>query len=82
MAKEPVTKTFRPEAPITIETDASDFAVAACLSQPDEQGRMHPVMFYSRTPERYNIFLPSHLRLDERVFLPRPNHVTDVQPEM
>ncbi len=42
-----VIKTFDPEVPITIETDALDFALVACLSQPDDARRAHPVMFHS-----------------------------------
>ena len=45
----PVLVTFDPERPITVETDASDYAVGACISQPDDNGKLHPVAFYSRT---------------------------------
>ena len=38
---------FDPTKPIYIETDASDYALGACLSQKDDQGRMHPVAFLS-----------------------------------
>lgn len=38
---------FDPAKPIIIETDASDFAIAAILSQPSED-TLHPVAFYSR----------------------------------
>jgi hypothetical protein len=31
----------------TMETDASDFAISAVLSQDDEQGHLHPIVFYS-----------------------------------
>ena len=31
-----------------IETDASDFAIGAILSQQDEESRLHPVAFHSR----------------------------------
>jgi len=44
----PVLRMFDPARPITIETDASDYAIGACMSQPDDEGRLHPVMFYSR----------------------------------
>ena len=46
---EPVLVTFDPAKSITIETDASDYAIGACLSQPDENDKLHPVAFYSRT---------------------------------
>ena len=39
---------FNPEKPITLETDASDRAIEACISQPDDKGRLQPVAFYSR----------------------------------
>jgi hypothetical protein len=31
-----------------LETDASDFALRAVLSQPDKNGRLHPIVFHSR----------------------------------
>ena len=45
----PVLVTFDPKKPITVETDASDYAIGACLSQPDENKKLHPAAFYSRT---------------------------------
>ena len=39
---------FNPEKPITLETDASDRAIRACISQPDDKGCLRPVAFYSR----------------------------------
>ena len=45
-----------PDKPAILETDASDYAIGAILSQKDEQGRKHPVAFYSRkmTPAELN----------------------------
>ena len=39
-----------------METDASDYALGACLNQKDDQGRLHPVAFLSRkfTPVELN----------------------------
>jgi hypothetical protein len=37
-----------PTKPFQVETDASDFAIGAILSQPDEDGVLHPVAYYSR----------------------------------
>jgi hypothetical protein len=37
-----------PTRPFQVETDASDFAIGAVLSQPDDNGTLHPVAFYSR----------------------------------
>jgi hypothetical protein len=31
-----------------VETDASDFALGAILSQKDDEGRLHPIAFHSR----------------------------------
>ena len=39
---------FKPEKPITLETDALDGAIRVYLSQLDEKGRLHPVTFHSR----------------------------------
>jgi len=36
------------QRPVLIETDASDFAIGAILSQRDDKGRLHPVAFHSR----------------------------------
>ena len=44
----PLLRHFDPKKPIRIETDASNFAMAGILSQPDDQGRWHPVAFWSR----------------------------------
>ena len=43
----PVLRHFDPQRPIRVETDASDMARAAILSQPDDQGIYHPVAFWS-----------------------------------
>ncbi|SOV07548.1 uncharacterized protein UDID_19213 [Ustilago sp. UG-2017a] len=39
---------FDPAWPIIVETDASDFAVAAVLSQSFDQGARHPIAFFSK----------------------------------
>jgi hypothetical protein len=39
---------FDPEKEITLETDASDYAIGVCISQKDSEGRSYPVAFYSR----------------------------------
>jgi len=39
---------FDPKKPVIMETDASDFALGAVLSQRNEEGRLHPVAFHSR----------------------------------
>lgn len=45
----PVLTTYDYDKPTTMETDASDFAIGSCLSQPDQNGKLHPTAFYSRT---------------------------------
>ena len=39
---------FDPRKRIRLETDASKFAIAAILSQFQEEGQWHPVAFWSR----------------------------------
>ena len=38
---------FNLEKPVTVETDASDYVTADVLSQSDEKGNLHPVIFFS-----------------------------------
>ena len=44
----PILKYFDPTKPITLETDASDFALGVVLSQPDNENILHPVAYFSR----------------------------------
>jgi hypothetical protein len=39
---------FNPQKEVIVETDASDFALGAVLSQRDNENRLHPVAFHSR----------------------------------
>jgi hypothetical protein len=48
MVTEPILKHFNQETPITLETDASDYAIGAVCSQPDNAGVLHPIGYYSR----------------------------------
>jgi len=48
MITEPILQHFDPEQPVTIETDACDYAIGAICSQPEEKGILHPVAYYSR----------------------------------
>jgi hypothetical protein len=48
MVTEPILKHFNQETPITLETDASDYAIGALCSQPDNAGVLHPIGYYSR----------------------------------
>ena len=38
---------FDPERPIELETDSSDFALGAQIGQRDDEGKLHPIAFYS-----------------------------------
>jgi hypothetical protein len=46
-SSDPLLKLFDPKKPIQIETDASDLAIGACLSQQYDK-KWHPVAYYSR----------------------------------
>ena len=52
----PILTHFDATKPVIIESDASDFALGAILSQRDEENRLHPVAFHSRkfTPAEIN----------------------------
>ena len=55
MITEPILRHFDPEQPVTIETDAFDYAIGAICSQPDKKGILHPGAYYSgklKDPER------------------------------
>ena len=46
---------FDTKKPVQVETDASDLAIGACLTQ-EHDGKRHPVTYYSRkmTPAEQN----------------------------
>ena len=44
----PILRHFDSESKIRVETDASNFAIAGILSQPDDNGHWKPVAFWSR----------------------------------
>jgi len=44
----PILAHFDPTRPVIMETDASDFAIGAVLSQRDKENQLHPVAFHSR----------------------------------
>jgi len=48
MVMEPILQHFDPERPVTIKTDASDYAIGAICSQPDDNKILHPVVYSSR----------------------------------
>ena len=78
---------FDPDKPITVETDASDAALGACLSQPGPSGRLQPVAYHSRKlsgPElRYDVHDKELLAIVDaykswRVYLEGPKHQVTV----
>jgi hypothetical protein len=48
ITSEPVLYTFDPERQVELETDASDFAIAAQIGQKDDNGKVRPVAYFSR----------------------------------
>ena len=44
----PILRHYQPDLPLTVEADASDFALGCVLSQPSPTGDLHPLCFYSR----------------------------------
>ena len=52
----PILQHFQPDLPLTIEADASDFALGCILSQPSLDCSLRPICFYSRkfTPAKLN----------------------------
>lgn len=54
----PIMAHFQPGVECRLETDASDFALAAVISQKDSEGKLHPLAFHSRK------FSPAELNYD------------------
>ena len=83
----PILAIFDPNKPIIVETDASDFAIGACLSQLGTDGKLHPIAFYSRkmspAEENYDIHDKELLAIvavfqEWRVYLEGPKHTVTV----
>ena len=47
ITSEPVLIMYDPKRPVELETDASDYALGAQIGQRDEEGKLHPIAFYS-----------------------------------
>ena len=56
MTTAPILRIHDPEKESIVETDASDKAIGGCLKQRDDQGKLHPVAYFSRklTPPEAN----------------------------
>jgi hypothetical protein len=48
MISQPILRHFDPTRPLTLEMDASDYAIRAVCSQPDDLGILHPLGYFSR----------------------------------
>jgi hypothetical protein len=44
----PILTHFNPKRQCIVETDASDFALGAVLSQKEDDDMLHPIAYYSR----------------------------------
>ncbi len=53
--------TFDPARRAVLTTDASNFAVAAILTQPDDEGHQHPVAYESRKLTSAELNYPAHV---------------------
>jgi hypothetical protein len=59
VTKAPILKHFEPMHQIVVETDGSDFAIGAVVSQVID-GRLHPIAFYSRKMDKAEINYDIH----------------------
>jgi hypothetical protein len=57
---DPVLKLPDPTKPFEVETDASDYAIGGQLGQRDEQGKLHPVAFFSKKLSGPTLNYPVH----------------------
>jgi hypothetical protein len=48
MVSQPILHHFEPTYPLTLETDASDYAIGAVCLQPDQEGVLHPLGYFSQ----------------------------------
>ena len=61
LSSAPVLRTFDPARRAVLTTDASNIAVAAILTQPDDEGRQHPVAYESRKLTAAERNYPAHV---------------------
>jgi hypothetical protein len=55
---------FHPEKPTVVETDASDFALGAMLSQVQKTSKLHPVAYYSQLEDQREGAAIRRIRMD------------------
>jgi hypothetical protein len=60
MISQPILCYFDPMRPLMLETDASDYALGAVCLQPDDNGTLYPLGYFSRKlkdiERNYNIY--------------------------
>ncbi len=61
LSSAPVLRTFDPARRAVLTTDASNIAVAAILTQPDDDGHQHPVAYESRKLTAAERNYPAHV---------------------
>ena len=61
LSSTPVLRTFDPGRRAVLTTDASGIAVAAILTQPDDEGRQHPIAYESRKLTATERNYPAHI---------------------
>ena len=61
LSSAPVLRTFDPTRRAVLTTDASNVAVAAILTQPDDEGHQHPVAYESRKLTAAERNYPAHV---------------------
>src|SRR5215211_857128 len=60
MTEAPILCHFDPNRECIVETDASDFALGAILSQKQDDNRLHPIAFHSRKLTKTEINYDAH----------------------
>ncbi|AEO55973.1 hypothetical protein MYCTH_2043746, partial [Thermothelomyces thermophilus ATCC 42464] len=60
ITEDPVLVLPDPKKPFEVETDASDYAIGGQLGQRDEQGKLHPVAFFSKKLDGPRLNYPIH----------------------
>ena len=61
LSSAPVLRTFDPARRAVLTTDASNIAIAAILTQPDDEGHQHPVAYESRKLTAAERNYPAHV---------------------
>jgi hypothetical protein len=60
MTLAPILRIFDLEKEVTVKTDASDKAIEGYLKQKDEDGKLYPIVYYSRKMTRLELNYDVH----------------------